>query len=274
MSAAWHFCSVVRLHALVSRISSPPSRTVQFGLLQRLDWFWIQPHWETVSRKSRCRFSSMFLLQDMAEGMLGDGKLEVAEVAAATLSGLLKGAQPPAAAAARKRFLDAASVATNSQRKARRRGASAAGGSTGSWNQHLAPAVQQSPCVLEVASAATQLQRKARRRAASDAGEFELLKSLQAVGHHQSLLPELIQSRLLLLAHTSGARPVASLCCSCYESRSERVGSIHDSTNLRPTARMYLIKSTEQEKFSNGLPLDIVQARWRRATACTRRSLG
>jgi hypothetical protein len=67
-------------------------------------------------------------LQGMAEGMLGDPKLEVADVASATLSGMLKVAPDSTAAATRARFLDAASVASTSRRKARRRGASSAGG--------------------------------------------------------------------------------------------------------------------------------------------------
>lgn len=71
------------------------------------------------------------LLQGMAEGMLGDPKLEVADVASATLSGMLKVAPDAAAAADRVRFLDAASVASSSRRKARRRGASSAGGGAG-----------------------------------------------------------------------------------------------------------------------------------------------
>lgn len=65
--------------------------------------------------------------QAMAEGMLGDGKLEVAGVAAATLSGMLKVAPPAEAAATRARFLDAATAATSSRKQARRRGASSAG---------------------------------------------------------------------------------------------------------------------------------------------------
>lgn len=67
----------------------------------------------------------------MAEGMLADPKLEVANVAAATLSGMLKAAPAEAAAATRARFLDAANVATSSKRKARRRGASSAGADSG-----------------------------------------------------------------------------------------------------------------------------------------------
>lgn len=63
----------------------------------------------------------------MAEGMLADTKLEVANVASATLSGMLKAAPAEAAAATRARFLDAASAATSSRRKARSRGASSAG---------------------------------------------------------------------------------------------------------------------------------------------------
>ena len=77
-----------------------------------------------------CRLSihqTCKLLQGMAEGMLGDPKLEVADVAAATLSGMLKVAPDAAAAATRARFLDAASVASSSRRNARRRGASSAG---------------------------------------------------------------------------------------------------------------------------------------------------
>ena len=56
-----------------------------------------------------------------------DPKLEVADVAAATLSGMLKVAPDAAAAATRGRFLDAAGAASSSRRKARRRGASSAG---------------------------------------------------------------------------------------------------------------------------------------------------
>ena len=68
-----------------------------------------------------------FASQGMAEGMLGDGKLEVADVAAATLSGLLKASSPVAAAASRTRYLDAAGAGASERRRAKQLGAARAG---------------------------------------------------------------------------------------------------------------------------------------------------
>lgn len=59
--------------------------------------------------------------QDLAERMLGDPKMEVADVAAATLSGFLRAAPPAAAAAARARYMAAVQDGMASHRLKRRR---------------------------------------------------------------------------------------------------------------------------------------------------------
>lgn len=59
--------------------------------------------------------------QDLAERMLGDSKVEVADLAAATLSGFLRAAPPAVAAAARARYSAAARDASATQRLKRRR---------------------------------------------------------------------------------------------------------------------------------------------------------
>ncbi len=124
--------------------------------------------------------------QDMAEGMLTDGKLEVADVAAAMLSGLLKGAPPPAAAAARKRFLDAASTATKSRRKARRRGASSAGVRFFSIVESYCkppPPPPRKKHFLDAASAMTQLRRKACCSGVSAAGRWPEHRASSILAH-------------------------------------------------------------------------------------------
>ena len=86
--------------------------------------------------------SHAFPTQGMAEGMLGDGKLEVADVAAATLSGLLKALSPVSAAASRKRYLDAAGAGASKRRRAKQRGAAQTGKAfhrvAMTWNKAMA----------------------------------------------------------------------------------------------------------------------------------------
>lgn len=75
----------------------------------------------------------------MVTTMLGDSKLEVREVAAVTLAGLLKGAAPPEAQQLRESFQ--ADVARFSSRRRRRTAAGAAASGSRALSPRLCPSL-------------------------------------------------------------------------------------------------------------------------------------